>query len=211
MSCRRGSLKLALACVCVLAAVAPAVGQSRSSLADLIQAGNRKAALDRIRTGADVDDAQPDGTRAIHWAVYKVDYELIDALIAKKAKVDVVNEFGATPLAEAVKLAEAGPVDIAFLDVDLKAAKSGLDFLKWLRAQDRDTRAIMLSGNAGKELVMTCLAEGASGYIVKDMESDGLFRRALDTVFSGSIFLPATVIGRGGFSPALPAAPTAGR
>ena len=54
-----------------------------------------------------MNEAQPDGTRPIHWAVYKVDYELIDALIAKKAKVDVTNEFGATPLAEAVKLADA--------------------------------------------------------------------------------------------------------
>jgi ankyrin repeat protein len=91
----------------ILAAVVPAFGQSRSSLADLIQSGNRKAALDRIRTGADVNEAQPDGTRPIHWAVYKVDYELIDALIAKKAKVDVTNEFGSSPLAEAVKLADA--------------------------------------------------------------------------------------------------------
>ena len=106
------SKKLAFVCLCLLAAVAPAAGQtaaapSRSSLADLIQAGNRKAALDGIRTGANVNDAQPDGTRPIHWAVYKVDYELIAALIAKKATVDVVNEFGATPLAEAVKLADA--------------------------------------------------------------------------------------------------------
>ena len=51
--------------------------------------------------------AQPDGTRPIHWAVYRVDYELLDALIAKKAKVDVANEFGSTPLAEAAKLADA--------------------------------------------------------------------------------------------------------
>ena len=36
-----------------------------------------------------------------------VDYELLDALIAKKAKVDVTNEFGSTPLAEAAKLADA--------------------------------------------------------------------------------------------------------
>src|SRR5438876_3944520 len=49
---------------------------SKDSLADLIQAGNRKTALDRIRTGgADVHEAQPDGTRPIHWAVYRVDYE----------------------------------------------------------------------------------------------------------------------------------------
>src|SRR5499427_6912106 len=95
--------------VCMTAVVAPVVAQAQKvSLADLIQAGNRNAALERIRTaGADVNEVQPDGTRPIHWAVYKVDYELIDALIAKKAKVDVANEFGATPLAEAVKLADA--------------------------------------------------------------------------------------------------------
>ena len=90
--------RFTLACLCVLAAVEPALAQSTSSLADLIRAGNRRAALDRIRTGADVDEAQPDGTRPIHWAVYKVDYELIGALIAKKARVDVINEFGSTPL-----------------------------------------------------------------------------------------------------------------
>jgi ankyrin repeat protein len=79
----------------------------KDSLANLIQQGNRKAALAQIRAGADVNAAQPDGTRPIHWAVYKVDYELLDALIAKKAKVDVANEFGSTPLAEAAKLADA--------------------------------------------------------------------------------------------------------
>jgi two-component system nitrate/nitrite response regulator NarL len=108
---------------------------------------------------------------------------------------------------EAVTQAEAAHIDIAFLDIDLKSARSGLDFLHWLRDRDLDTRAIMLSGRAEKEIVMQCLNEGASGYILKDMESDGLFRRALDTVFQGSIFLPATVIGRGGFSPAQVAAP----
>jgi two-component system nitrate/nitrite response regulator NarL len=108
---------------------------------------------------------------------------------------------------EAVARAEAGQIDIAFLDIDLKGDKSGLDFLRWLRSREIDTRAIMLSGRAEKDMVMACLNEGASGYILKDMESDGLFRRALDTVFQGSIFLPASVIGRGGFSPAQPAAP----
>jgi two-component system nitrate/nitrite response regulator NarL len=108
---------------------------------------------------------------------------------------------------EAVTAAEAHAIDIAFLDIDLKDARSGMDFLRWLRMQEFDTRAIMLSGRAEKEIVMQCLNEGASGYILKDMDSDGLFRRALDTVFQGSIFLPASVIGRGGFSPAAAANP----
>src|SRR5436190_3352616 len=92
----------------VVIAATPICAQTKTvSLADLTQAGNRKAALDKVRAGADVNEPQPDGTRPIHWAVYRVDYELIDALIAKKAKVDVANEFGSYPLAEAVKLADA--------------------------------------------------------------------------------------------------------
>src|SRR6187397_2744111 len=119
MSFRRDIVKrLILAVFCTIAAAGTTVAQSqttptpKTSLADLIQFGNRKAALDRLRAGgsdvaADVNAAQPDGTRPIHWAIYKVDYELIDALIARKAKVDVTNEFGSAPLAEAVKLADA--------------------------------------------------------------------------------------------------------
>ena len=91
----------------VVTAFLPVLSQTRGSLATLIQKGDRKAALERIRAGADVNEAQPDGTRPIHWAVFKVDYELLDALIAKKAKADVTNEFGATPLAEAVKVTDA--------------------------------------------------------------------------------------------------------
>jgi ankyrin repeat protein len=98
---------LCASAVILIAVVAPVFAQSQK-IADLIQSGNRKAALDRIRaSGTDVNEAQPDGTRPIHWAVYKVDYELIEALIAKRAKVDVSNEFGSAPLAEAVKLADA--------------------------------------------------------------------------------------------------------
>jgi uncharacterized protein len=92
----------------LIAAIAPVFAQTQTgALAGLIQTGNRKAALDGIRASADVNEAQPDGTRPVHWAVYRADYELLQALIAKKAKVDVSNEFGSTPLAEAVKLSDA--------------------------------------------------------------------------------------------------------
>ncbi len=101
-----------LTAVCVIATAAAGLAEgpaptAPAALAHLIQSGNRKAALDKIRAGADVNEAQPDGTRPIHWAVYRVDYELLDALLARKAKVDVANEFGATPLGEAAKLGDA--------------------------------------------------------------------------------------------------------
>ena len=152
--------RFALACVCMLAAVAPALGQSRSSLADLIRAGNRKAALDRIRTGADVNEAQPDGTRPLHWAVYKLDYELIDALIAKKATVDVVNEFGSTPLAEAVKLADARMVK-RLLD-----AGAGVD-----RENESGQTALMLAIKTGELPIVEMLVKaGASVNVVEESQ-----------------------------------------
>jgi ankyrin repeat protein len=97
--------RLIPAVICMIGTAAPCLAQS--SLANLIQAGDHKAALAHIRSGADVNEAQPDGTRPIHWAVYHVDYELLGALIAKKAKVNVTNEFGSTPIAEAANLGDA--------------------------------------------------------------------------------------------------------
>jgi uncharacterized protein len=143
--------RLALAGVCVLAAVGPALGQTGSSLADLIRAGDRKAALDRIRTGAAVNEAQPDGTRPIHWAVYKVDYELIGALLAKKASVDVVNEFGSTPLAEAVKLADARMVKL------LLDAGAGVD-----RADENGQTALMLAIKTGELPIVEMLVKAGA-------------------------------------------------
>jgi len=85
------------------------VAQSpKGALASLIEAGNRKAALDRIRTATvgDLNEPQPDGTRPIHWAVHHVDYELLAALIAKKATLNVRNDFGSTPIAHAAELGD---------------------------------------------------------------------------------------------------------
>ncbi|MGH9239112.1 MAG: ankyrin repeat domain-containing protein [Vicinamibacterales bacterium] len=81
-------------------------------LATVIQEGRRAAAVAMIKAGADVNEAQPDGTRPIHWAVYRIDHELVDALIARKARVDVANEFGHTPLAEAVRQGDARMVKV---------------------------------------------------------------------------------------------------
>ena len=94
--------------ILLVAAAAPILPQTQSGqLASVIQEGRRAAAFAMIQAGADVNEAQLDGTRPIHWAVYRVDYDLVDALIARKARVDVANEFGHTPLAEAVKQGDA--------------------------------------------------------------------------------------------------------
>src|SRR3954453_9362644 len=90
---------------CLAAAGRPAAADG--SLAGLIQAGNRDAALKRIAAGADVNAAQGDGTTPLHWAVYKMDADLARALLARRAKPDVINSYGSSPLAEAAKVGNA--------------------------------------------------------------------------------------------------------
>ncbi len=141
-----------VALFCAAAAAMPVWAQAQQgSLATLIQEGNRKAALAQIRAGADVNAAQPDGTRPIHWAVYKVDHELLDALIAKKAKVDVANQFGSTPLAEAAKLADATMVK-ALLDAGARPDTPN---------QDGET-ALMLAIKTGELPVVQMLVKAGA-------------------------------------------------
>jgi two-component system, NarL family, nitrate/nitrite response regulator NarL len=109
--------------------------------------------------------------------------------------------FEASTCEQAIDVLSHSPIDIAFLDFDLKSQKTGLDVVCHIRSAELDTRAIMLSAHTDKELVMQCLDAGASGYIPKGIEDDGIFRRALDTIFEGGIFLPASVFGRGGQTP----------
>ena len=89
-----------------------------SKLADLIQNGERAAALEAIRAGADVNATQGDGTAPLHWAVYKVDAELVTTLLKRGAKPNVTNKYGSSPLAEAAKLAN---VKLATLLLDAGA------------------------------------------------------------------------------------------
>ena len=79
--------------------------RAQSTLADRIQAGDRKAALEMIAAGANVNQTQPDGTTPLHWATYRVDRELVDRLLKRGAKANVVNHYGASPLHEAVRVA----------------------------------------------------------------------------------------------------------
>lgn len=104
------SRRLIAVTVLVLGLAVASRGQSRSTLADRIEAGDRRDALALIASGVDVNEAQPDGTTPLHWAAYRVDRELVEALLARGARADVVNAYGASPLAEAVRVADVALV-----------------------------------------------------------------------------------------------------
>lgn len=81
---------------------------SQQTLVDLVRAGKREAVLAAITSpDLDVNVPEPDGTTALLWATYKVDYELVSALLKAGANASVTNSFGATPLTEAARLGDA--------------------------------------------------------------------------------------------------------
>jgi ankyrin repeat protein len=153
--------RFVLAIFCVVVLAGPSLTQAQQGrLASLVQAGNRKAALDMIRAGADVNEAQPDGTRPIHWAVYRVDYEVLEALIARKAKANVTNELGATPLSEAVKVGEARMVKM------LLDAGSGTEGAN----EDGQTALMLAIKNGDLPLVQMLVNAGANVNAVEKVQ-----------------------------------------
>ncbi len=123
-----------------------------ANLAGLIEAGNRDAALKMIAAGADVNAAQGDGTTPLHWAVYKIDADLVRALLQHGAKPDVMNNFGSSPLAEAVKAANA-PLVKMLLDAGSNAEAPN---------QEGQT-ALMLAARAGSpEVAELLVSHGAN-------------------------------------------------
>jgi ankyrin repeat protein len=124
------------AALCLLFAAVSAAADSQ--LASTIKAGDRQHALTMIAAGADVNAAQPDGTTALHWAVYRQDAELVKTLLAHGANPKVVNTFGSTPLTEAIKVTN--------LDLVAMLLKAGADVES---ANDDGETALMLAARNG--------------------------------------------------------------
>lgn len=95
---------------------------------------------------------------------------------------------------EAIALLEQCQFDIAFVDIDLRAEKGGLDFLAHVRARDLPLQVVMLSADDDPNTVLHCISAGAAGYIPKSMDDPKVFENALDTVMKGGVFLPNSVL-----------------
>jgi len=121
------------------AAGSATAASGQETLADLIRSGNREAVLAAITSpDIDVNAADPDGSTALLWATYKVDHELVRALLKAGAKANVTNHYGSSPLTEAVKL---GDVDLVRVLLDARADPNSPN-------QDNQT-ALMLASNIG--------------------------------------------------------------
>ena len=73
-------------------------GEPDHPLIDAIRVSDLDRAGAVLRAGADVNERQPDGATALHWAAYREDLAAVDLLLEAGADVSVANGLGATPL-----------------------------------------------------------------------------------------------------------------
>ncbi len=126
---------------------------AESTLADRIQAGDRRAALAMIASGADVNQAQADGSTPLLWAVYRVDRELTLALLKKGARPATANRYGASPLIEAARTASAELVAMLLeAGADANVANADGQTPLMLAARTGDVRVAELLVKAGADV-----------------------------------------------------------
>jgi ankyrin repeat protein len=107
--------------------VAAGAAAAQGTLVDAARNDDRATAVALLAERADPNQAEADGTTALHWAVHHDDAELVVRLLAAGANVAVANDYGATPMAEAAVM--ANPAVLAALldagaDVDSPNADS---------------------------------------------------------------------------------------
>jgi uncharacterized protein len=144
---------LAIGLLSLAAAASSLASSGQETLADLIRSGNREAVLAAITSpDIDIDAKEPDGSTALLWATYKVDRELVRALLKAGAKPNITNNFGATPLTEAVKL---GDVDLVRMLLEARAEPDSAN-------QDGQTALMLASSIGSLEIAKLLIGRGAN-------------------------------------------------
>ena len=159
MTWRRTS-GLALLGLCVATAAAAA---DSAALADAAEHRDWAGVRTLIQQNASgVNDAQVDGTTALHWAVYHDDAEAARVLVRARANANAVNRYGVPPLALAATNGNAAIVALLL--------EAGADANATLKG---DETVLMLAARAGNP-------EAVKALLTDYTKTSGMFDQAQD-------------------------------
>jgi ankyrin repeat protein len=144
-----GSRGLLILCGSVLVATLSA-GGAEVRLIEAVKAGNTESIRALLKSSADVNAAEPDGTTALHWAVRADDLEVTRLLLEAGARVRVANRYGVTP-------------------ISLAAGNGNAAIVEMLLSAGADANASLPQG----ESVLMTASRGGSTDVVKALLSHG--------------------------------------
>ena len=135
-----------------------AVATEYVSVAEAASKGDRDGVRALLKTGLDVNEAQGDGTTALHWAAMKGDADLAQMLIYAGANVRATTRLGAyTPLYLAAKGGYSAVVAaLLAAGADAKATTTN------------GTTPLMIAAAAGDTRTITALVENGADINAKD-------------------------------------------
>jgi ankyrin repeat protein len=128
-----------------------AISAGAASLPDAAEKHDQDSIRALLKSGADVNAAQVDGTTALHWAAFHNDAELVGLLLKAGAAVGTQNLYGVPPLAQACINANAEIVKLLL--------EAGADPNTTMKGGETALMLASRSGNA--EAVKALLDKGA--------------------------------------------------
>ena len=147
-------------------------GSADSPMASAAQSKDRDAVRALLKKGADVNEAQGDGTTALHWAAMNGDAEMAQMLVTAGANVRATTRLGDyTPLFLAARGGYSDVVKVLLAaGADVKARTSNGTTALMMAAASGDTRTLTSLVENGAEIDATDTARGetplmfAAGY-----------------------------------------------
>ena len=145
--------RLTVICITVVLSCIAAInlGAERSEIASAAERGDLATVRDLIAKKVDVNSIQADGATALHWAVYRNDAAMTDALLRAGAKASVTNRNGISPLYMASLY--GNPAIISQL------VKGGADAKQ--KGPNGETMVMLAARNGNPDAIKVLLAAGA--------------------------------------------------
>lgn len=116
----------------------------------------------------------------------------LKSLLDQYPQYEVISE--AKNAKEAIAQVETYQPDIVLMDIRLPG-KSGIDACEEIKLNFPDVKVIMLTSYAEDEMLFSAIKAGASGYVLKQIDSDGL-AKSIEAVARGEASLDPAVTQR---------------
>ncbi|MCI3921151.1 response regulator transcription factor [Paenibacillus sp. TRM 82003] len=91
----------------------------------------------------------------------------------------------------AIQMAEAMQPDVILMDLYMPDL-NGIEAAKQIRERLAQTHILIITSQPDDEMIIQALIHGASGFLLKDWETDEIVR-AIRAVFSGQLLIPSLV------------------